>query len=130
MPLTKVELISGKSQEFKQSLMSLIGGVLIEVLELPDDDKNIRMQEYEKSNFIMKKPYEYLIEITLFEGRTEKTKKELYKRIVEELEEKLRIEKGKIFIVLNEQPLENWGVRGGTSAKEIKFNQSKGDVVS
>ncbi|MBI4743792.1 MAG: tautomerase family protein [Actinobacteria bacterium] len=119
MPLVKIELVSGKNQEFKEKIMTLTGKFVVDVFELQEDDKNIRLLEYDKACFIMKSPYEYLIEITLFKGRNKETKKELYGKIVNTLEEKLGIEKDKIFIVLNEQPLENWGIRGGTSAEEV-----------
>ena len=122
MPLTRIELPSGKSQEFKVNLINLVSDVLVEILRLPNDDRNIRLLEYAKNNFIMKRPYEILIEITLFKGRPKETKKELYRKIVEVLERKLQIAKDSIFIVLNEQPLENWGIRGGISAEDVTFN--------
>lgn len=122
MPLVKIELISGKTDEFKNNLIRLIGDSIVETFELPQNDRKIRLQEYSKENFILNKPYEYLIEITLFKGKKKETKKKLYKKIVETLDENLKIDKEKILIVLNEQPLENWGVRGGISAEEVKFD--------
>ena len=122
MPLVKIETISGKNNDFNQKLISLVGDVLVEVFALPENDRNIRLIEYNRNNFIMKKPYEYLIEITLFKGRTKETKNTLYKKLVETIETDLKISKESIFIVLNEQPLENWGVQGGISAENIKFN--------
>jgi|SRR5208337_367693 len=122
MPLTRIELPSGRTQEFKVNLINLVSDVLVEILGLPNDDRNIRLMEYAKDNFIMKGPYEILIEITLFKGRTKEIKKTLYKKIVEELQSKLKITKDSIFIVLNEQPLENWGIRGGISAEDVNFN--------
>ena len=121
MPLVTIELPFGRTQDFKVNLMHLVCDVLVEILGLPNDDRNIRLMEYAKNNFIMKEPYEILIEITLFEGRTKETKKELYKKIVEVLEGKLKIAKDSIFIVLNEQPFENWGIRGGISAEDVNF---------
>jgi phenylpyruvate tautomerase PptA (4-oxalocrotonate tautomerase family) len=67
----------------------------------------------------MRPPYEVLIEISMFLGRTKDTKKKLYQTIVNSLEKNGLIEKEKVLITLNEQPLENWGIRGGISADEI-----------
>jgi 4-oxalocrotonate tautomerase family enzyme len=67
----------------------------------------------------MKRPYAILIEITLFSGRTAETKKNLFRSIVDSLHSKLAIDKDAVFIVLNEQPRENWGIRGGIPASEI-----------
>ena len=67
----------------------------------------------------MKPPYRYIIEITLFSGRTVETKRKLYQTIAESLAAKTGIDINSIFIVLNEQPMENWGVRGGKAACDI-----------
>lgn len=91
------------------------------VLQLPENDRNIRLIEYKPEFFSLKKPYEILIEISLFKGRTTATKKLLYQTITENLQE-IRIKKEQIFILLNEQPLENWGVRGGIPASEIQLD--------
>jgi len=122
MPLVKIETIKGHDREFLQSLMNSTMDCIQSVLSLPADDRNIRLMEYENDLFVMKNPYRYLIEITLFSGRSNSIKKTLYKTIVSVLEEKCGIKKEEIFIVLNEQPLENWGVRGGTAASEINLN--------
>ncbi len=122
MPLVKIETIKGHDREFLQSLMNSTMDCIQSVLSLPADDRNIRLMEYENDLFVMKNPYRYLIEITLFSGRSASIKKTLYKTIVSVLEEKCGIKKEEIFIVLNEQPLENWGVRGGTAASEINLN--------
>ena len=122
MPLAKIELRSGKTDEFKNNLIRLVGDSIVESFELNQDDRKIRLQEYSQENFILNKPYEYLIEITIFKGRKKGTKKKLFKRIVETLDEDLKIDKEKILIVINEQPLENWGVRGGISAEEVQFD--------
>jgi len=89
------------------------------VLELPSDDRNILIMEYEKELFEMKDPYEYLIEISMFSGRTNETKRKLFATIVERLHSKLNIEKESIFIFINEQALNNWGIRGGKSGEDI-----------
>jgi phenylpyruvate tautomerase PptA (4-oxalocrotonate tautomerase family) len=124
MPLIRIELAAGKSPEFKQQLMSLVGNVVVRTLQLPADDRNVRLLEYDANCFTMKYPYEIIIEITLFAGRKKETKKLLYKTLVETLSEKLDIAKANVFIVLNEQPLENWGVRGGISADDVKLGFS------
>jgi len=122
MPLVKIETIKGHDREFLQSLMNSTMDCVQSVLVLPADDRNIRLMEYENELFVMKKPYKYLIEITMFSGRSSNIKKTLYKTIVSVLEEKNGIKKEEIFIVLNEQPLENWGVRGGTAASDLNLN--------
>jgi len=69
--------------------------------------------------FQLKPPYTMLIEISMFSGRTIATKKKLFQHIVNNLELSGLIEKEKVLITINEQPMENWGVRGGIPANEI-----------
>jgi len=118
MPTVKIELREGKDKETLVKLRDQVMDSVVEALHLPDNDRNIRLIEYKPDFFQMKPPCEILIEITLFAGRTKETKKKLYQLIVESLP-KINIEKERVLIILNEQPLENWGIRGGISAAEI-----------
>lgn len=79
MPLVKIELAKGRNNETLLKLKGFGNAFpdLVEALELPDDDRNIRLIEYEPEFFSMKNPYEILIEITLFSGRTKETKEEI-----------------------------------------------------
>lgn len=119
MPFTKVSLAKGNNTSFLIELKEEILNSIVCVLELPSDDKNILIMEYEKELFEMKDPYKYLIEISMFSGRSDETKKLLFSTIVKRLYDRLNIEKESIFILINEQPLKNWGVRGGKSAEEV-----------
>ncbi len=122
MPIVKIDLRKGKSLGFLKTLMDSIHESMVEILKIPIDDRNQRLTEYDTKFFFSKPPYEYFIEIIMFAGRTKATKKKLYQSIVDRLYNNLKIDKNKVFIILNEQPLENWGVRGGIPADEIKLD--------
>ncbi len=119
MPLVKIEIEKGSDRLFLDSLIEISMQCVQESLKLPPDYKNIRLAEYESEHFFMKSPYRILIEISMIEGRTNEIKKELFRKIVTRLSDKLKIEKEAIFILINEQAKENWGIRGGISATEI-----------
>ena len=121
MPLIKIELPEGRNKETLFRMQTIVMDSVVSALTLPEDDRNIRLIEYKPEFFTMKSPYEIIIEISLFKGRTLDTKKLLYQTITENLQE-IGIKKEQIFILLNEQPLENWGVRGGVPASEIKLD--------
>lgn len=53
-----------------------------------------------------------IIELTIFPGRTREQKKNAIKKITGLLCEKLEIPATDVFIVMNEPPLENWGMGG------------------
>ena len=122
MPLVKIELKEGRDMSTLLKIKELVMDAVVESLQLPADDRNIRIMEYKPGLFSMKDPYEILIEIMLFAGRTAETKKKLYQNIVSPLEQNDICRPKQIFIVLNEQPRENWGVKGGIPASEIELN--------
>jgi phenylpyruvate tautomerase PptA (4-oxalocrotonate tautomerase family) len=119
MPIVKIELLIGNDRQTLIKIRDFVMDSVVEILQLPADDRNIRLIEYQPELFQMKPPYEILIEISLFTGRTKETKRKLFQTIVDRLESNVLIEKKKVFIVLNEQPAENWGVRGGIPADEL-----------
>jgi 4-oxalocrotonate tautomerase family enzyme len=119
MPLVKVEIEKGHNRDFLISLIESTMDCVQKILKLPSDDRNIRLTEYDKGLFLMKPPYRLIIEISMFSGRTLDTKRELYLLIVNTLQNKLGIDKSEVFILINEQPKDNWGIRGGTPASEI-----------
>jgi phenylpyruvate tautomerase PptA (4-oxalocrotonate tautomerase family) len=122
MPLVKIEVKKGWKSALLIKLRDAVMDCVIRSLHIPPDDRNVRILEYPVDYFQMKPPYELLIEITLFTGRTRETKKSLYNSIVQKLDDELNIEKEKIFIVLNEQPMDNWGIRGGIPADESSLD--------
>ncbi|MBU0992601.1 MAG: tautomerase family protein [Proteobacteria bacterium] len=56
--------------------------------------------------------------VAVFPGRSFQAKKVLYREIASQLNG-LGIKGDDILIMLNEPPLENWGIRGGYPANEI-----------
>lgn len=122
MPVVKIELIKGKSKDFKRIFMDTVHESLIETLKIPADDKNIRLMDYDADCFDTKPPYQYFIEIIMFSGRTKETKSKLFRSLVDKLHDKLNIDPQSVFIVINEQPTENWGIRGGISASDVQLD--------
>jgi 4-oxalocrotonate tautomerase family enzyme len=124
MPLVKVEILKGKSSEYKKALMDGIHSALVEAIKIPDDDRMQRLYELGYENFEIassKTENITLIEITMFAGRSSEAKKKLFKGIVENLAKAPGINGNDITIVLNEPPLENWGIRGGKPANEVNI---------
>ena len=121
MPLVKVSLIKGRSKEEKEALLEAIHSALRAAFKIPENDRNLRVYEFEPDNFDLadEKTKDYtLIEMDVFPGRSLEAKRNLYRLIVENLKS-LGIQPGDVFITLKEIPLDNWGVRGGVPASEI-----------
>ena len=115
MPLVRIEIIKGKSGDYKRTLLDAVHNALVNAIGIEDWDRFQRLYEldefcFERSesktdNFTM-------IEITMFPGRTKEQKARIFEEIVKELHKNLGIEDGDIFIVLHEPPNENWGLAG------------------
>lgn len=122
MPLVKIEILKGNSKEYKKAILNSIHESLVESIKIPDYDRFQRIYELDKENFEIpstKTEKAIIIEITLFKGRSLKAKKDLYKKIVERLAKNPGINGDDITIVLQEPPLENWGIKGGKPASEV-----------
>lgn len=126
MPLVKVEILKGKSNDFKKKLLDVIHQALVETVKIPDHDRRQRLYELENDNFEKtgRSDNYTIIEITMFKGRSFEAKKNLYAAIVKNLNSSLDINGNDITIVINEPPLENWGIRGGFPASEVELGFS------
>lgn len=127
MPLVRIDIYKGKSPEYKKSLMNSVHAALTEAFKIPPDDKRQILSEHDAEWFTIRPSNtdQYtLIMITVFKGRSLEAKKRLYKKIVENLQRDPGIHPMDVTIVLNEQPLENWGIRGGIPASEADLGFS------
>lgn len=125
MPTVKVEMRKGKSAEYKRALLDGIHRALVENFKTPEGSRTQRLYELDDENFEIasdKTSDFILIELTVIMGRSYEVKKNLYKSIADNLEQALGINRMDMLIILNELPLENWGVRGGIPATEANLS--------
>jgi len=111
----------GKSKEYKKFILDVVHESLVAAFKIPDHDRNQRIIEIDPDNFEYPtgKSEDFLtIEMTVFPGRSFQAKKALYREIASRLE-KIGIKGNDILIILNEPPLDNWGIRGGYPASEV-----------
>ena len=123
MPLAKIEVRRSRPANEIEEMIEAVYQAQREALKVPQGDRQIRYMEYKPEHFAVPpdKTENYtLVEITLFPGRSLDAKRELYQSIVKRFGA-LGIEPTDIFIVLNEPPLENWGIRGGQPASEVEI---------
>ena len=127
MPFVKVEIIEGKPQEYKTQLLQTIHDALVLSLGISDDDRFQRLYELKSSDFEHRTTVSdqiTLIELTIFPGRNKELKRDVIIEITRLLGERLSIAPNDIYIIMNEPPLENWGLRG-EQASEMQMNYKK-----
>ncbi|PKN09155.1 MAG: tautomerase family protein [Deltaproteobacteria bacterium HGW-Deltaproteobacteria-8] len=118
MPVTLVSILEGRSAAEKRALMAAVQTAIADTLKLPPQDRNLRLCVHGRDEWLLpedKTERYVLVEIMLFAGRTPETKGALFTAIVEALEG-LGIQRNDVFLILNEQPRENVGIRGGIRA--------------
>jgi phenylpyruvate tautomerase PptA (4-oxalocrotonate tautomerase family) len=121
MPIVTISLRKGKTKKEKKAFLDAVHDALVAAFKIPDSDRIQKIIEFDDENFEMpqgKTPQHTIIEIAVFPGRSREAKKELYRLIVEKLAA-LGIPANDVFVLLNEQPLDNWGIRGGQMASEV-----------
>ncbi len=115
MPLVRVEIIKGKSAEYKKTLLDCIHEGLLESIGIADWDRFQRIIEIDRADFeapLEKTDQFMIIEITMFQGRSKEQKKALIDTVTRKLGERLGIAPTDVFIVINDPPNENWGLGG------------------
>jgi phenylpyruvate tautomerase PptA (4-oxalocrotonate tautomerase family) len=121
MPLVRIEVVGTRSPSERKGLFEAIHAALVEAFGIPEDDRTQRLIEHEPGAFEVPpgdSDRYTLVEITAFAGRSTTAKRALYQAIVRNLGE-VRIPPEDVSIVLHEEELENWGIRGGRSADEV-----------
>lgn len=115
MPLVKVNMLKGKDTEYKKTLLDCIHDGMVDSLGIEDWDRFQRIIEYEKNDFekpSFKSDNFMIIELTLFPGRTKEQKAKTIETVTRNISEKLSVAPEDIFIVIEEPPLDNWGMAG------------------
>ncbi|MBB4294162.1 phenylpyruvate tautomerase PptA (4-oxalocrotonate tautomerase family) [Rhizobium leguminosarum] len=122
MPATRIETRRGWIGTRRLDVIEAVQRALLIGLKLPEDDRCIRLLEYEHDAMIVPKgrgPSYTVIEITLFSGRSLDAKRRLYAALAGELSA-FDVPARDIKTILVEVPPENWGLRG-LPASEINL---------
>jgi phenylpyruvate tautomerase PptA (4-oxalocrotonate tautomerase family) len=123
MPFAKIEVRCCRPEHEVQAMIEAVYLAQREALQVPEGDRQIRYVEHKPEHFAVPpgKTENYtFVEILIFPGRSLNAKRHLYSSIVQRFG-KLGIAASDVFIVLQEPPLENWGIRGGIPASEINL---------
>lgn len=125
MPIVKIESTRQRRAEDIAALIDAVYLAQLEAFKLPEDDKQIRYIEHPRECFPVppgKTENFTIIEFTIFPGRSLEAKRKLYALLFERLGA-LGIGPRDLIVVLNELPLENWGLRGVPASEvDLGFN--------
>ncbi|MFW9261133.1 tautomerase family protein [Nostoc sp. CALU 546] len=118
----KVYGLADKLNLVKSELSNIIHTSVIEVLQLTPEKRFHRFFPLDKSDFYYpsdRSDNYLIIEISMFEGRSVETKKQLIHLLIKNINENLNIPVYDIEITIFETPKYNWGIRGLTGDELI-----------
>jgi len=121
MPLVRIDLLTGKSTEYRVQLGDVVYRTLVEVLKVPDDDRFQVIAEHERSSMPYAQDYlgihktddTVFIQITLNSGRDVSLKQQFFKALADSLHTQLHLRREDVFVNLVEVPKENWSFGNG-----------------
>jgi phenylpyruvate tautomerase PptA (4-oxalocrotonate tautomerase family) len=121
MPFVRIDLMRGKSIEYRKTIGEIVYNAMRDVIDVPKDDKFQVIAEHPVEAFNVSASYlgnDYskdliLIQITLNAGRSVEQKKAFYKRIVDDMNSQLNVRPQDVVINLVEVAKENWSFGSG-----------------
>ncbi|GJD47811.1 putative protein.1 [Methylobacterium crusticola] len=121
MPLARVDLVYGKSADYRRTIGEVIYDAMIEILKVPQNDRFQIITEHSSENFTADENYLgikrtrdcVVVQLTLNAGRTVEQKKGFYEAVADGLHERLGLRREDVFISLVEVPKENWSFGNG-----------------
>lgn len=121
MPLITLTMRKGRTSEQKQALLDGVHQALMDAFGIPENDRLQVIHEIEPENWdIPRSDDEVVVEIKAFAGRSVDAKRTLYTAIVGHMGA-AGVRAEDVFIIINDLPLENWGIRGGQAACDVDF---------
>lgn len=111
----KIYGVKDSLNPIKKTLSNVIHSCMVAALDLPPDKRFHRFFPLEKEDFYFasgRTEAYTVIEISMFEGRSVETKKQLLKLHFERIYSELNISPQDIEITIFETPKHNWGIRG------------------
>lgn len=115
MPLVKIDMIKGHTDDYKKAFLNAVHDGLEAALGIPEGDRYQRLNELDSACFEKnsgKTENFSIIELTILPGRSKEIKGEIIREITRLLGERLNIAPADVFIVIYDPPFENWGFGG------------------
>jgi phenylpyruvate tautomerase PptA (4-oxalocrotonate tautomerase family) len=115
MAQIKIYGIATQLNPIKAQLSNVIHSCVVDALQYPLDKRAHRFFPLDASDFyfpVGRTERYTIIEISMFEGRTVRAKKHLYRLLYERIQENFGIASQDIEVTITETPKHNWGIRG------------------
>jgi 4-oxalocrotonate tautomerase len=121
MPLVRIDLLEGKSPEYREQVGHIVYRAMMDALGVPKNDRFQVITEHDRTGLQFDRTYLDIqrsddcifLQITLNTGRTLEAKKRFYKAVADGLHEELQIRREDVLINLVEVRKEDWSFGNG-----------------
>ena len=121
MPFARIDLVEGKSPDYRRVVGDVVYDAMLETLKAPKDDRFQVITENPADGLIADEGYLgvrrtkdcIFIQLFLLHGRTTEQKKGFYKAVADGLHERLGHRREDVFISLVEVTREDWSFGNG-----------------
>ena len=123
MPLVRIDLLEGKTPEYRIQIGQVVYQAMLDTLNVPKDDRFQIITEHPKTGLQFDRDYLgvhrtddcIFLQITLNSGRTVEMKQRFYKAVADGLHESLKVRREDVLISLVEVAKENWSFGNGVA---------------
>jgi 4-oxalocrotonate tautomerase len=121
MPLVRIDLLQGKTPEYRMQIGQIVYQAMLDVLNVPKNDRFQIINERPRTALEFDREYLgvhrsddcIFLQITLNSGRTVEMKQRFYKAVADGLHAALKLRREDVFINLVEVSKENWSFGNG-----------------
>jgi 4-oxalocrotonate tautomerase len=121
MPLVRIDLLEGKTPEYREQVGQIVYRAMTETLNVPQNDRFQVITEHDKAGLQFDRTYLGIqrsddcifVQITLNAGRTIEAKQRFYKAVADGLHEQLKLRREDVLINLVEVRKEDWSFGNG-----------------
>ena len=121
MPFARIDLIKGKSTDYRAKLADIVYEGIVNVLKAPDGDRFIVVNEHAPENLVYdrhflgmdRSPDFILIQVTSTVGNTKEQKLAFFRQVADELNRRLSVRREDVFISLVFVDREDWSFGNG-----------------
>ena len=120
MPLARIDLVEGKSVEYRRTIADVVYEQMIKQLGVPEDRFQV-INEHKIENFfydpdylgILRSENTVFIQLSFLDVATEEQKESFYTAVVNELHEKLKLRREDVFFNLFTVAHADWSMGNG-----------------
>jgi 4-oxalocrotonate tautomerase len=121
VPLVRIDMLQGKSEQYRAQVGEIVYRTLLDVLNVPQNDRFQIVTEHTQDELIFDPDYLgvhrsddcIFFQITLNSGRSVELKQRFYRTLADRLHQVLKVRREDVFINLIDVPEEDWSFGNG-----------------